>query len=224
MLTAGTSVEWLWKKSRGANGANVRRALARRPKGKGFTLSTAQRWVLLAGVGIAVATLSWFTLNPLDALASTFLGTVMLAIALIDAEQFIIPDVLSLPAIPVGLAYAWATDEAPPANLVEHLLAMIVGGLALYLISEAYFRYRGREGLGLGDVKLALAVGAWAGLSGLGHVLLLASVVALCWVVALNVRNLSALKGATPIAFGVFLAPATWVVWFAKTQGLTGAG
>ena len=77
---------------------------------------------------------------------------------------------------------------------------------------------------GLGDVKLALAAGAWAGLSGLGHVLLLASVFALCWVVALNARNLSALKGATPIAFGVFLAPAIWIVWFAGKQGFTGAG
>ena len=186
-------------------------------------MSTAQRWALLAAFGIAVATLSGLTLDPLDALASTFLGTVMLAIALIDAEQFIIPDVLSLPAIPVGLAYTGATDVAPPANLVEHLLAMIVGGLALYLIREAYFRYRAREGLGLGDVKLALAAGAWTGLTGLGHVLLLASVFALCWVVVVNARNLAALKGATPIAFGVFLAPAIWVVWFVGKQGLTGA-
>jgi leader peptidase (prepilin peptidase)/N-methyltransferase len=186
-------------------------------------LSTAQRWALLTAFGLA-ATLSWLTLDPLDALASTFLATVMLAIALIDAEQFIIPDVLSLPAIPVGLACAWATDVAPPANLVEHLLAMIVGGLALYLIREAYFRCRAREGLGLGDVKLGLAAGAWTGLSGLGHVLLLASVFALCWVVVVNARNLAALKGATPIAFGVFLAPAIWVVWFAGKQGLTGAG
>jgi leader peptidase (prepilin peptidase) / N-methyltransferase len=177
----------------------------------------------LAAFGIAMATLSWLTLAPLDALASTFLGTVMLAIALIDAEQFIIPDVLSLPAIPVGLAYAWVTDAAPPANLVEHLLAMIVGGGALYLIREAYFRYRGREGLGLGDVKLALAAGAWTGLTGIGHVLLLASVFALCWVLVLNARNLAALKGATPIAFGVFLAPAIWVVWFAAKKGLMGS-
>lgn len=164
------------------------------------------------------------TLDPLDALVSTALATVMFAIAFIDAEQFIIPDVLSLPAIPLGLAYAWATDEAAPASLLEHLAAMVVGGLALYLIREAYFRYRAREGLGLGDVKLAMAAGAWTGLSGLGPVLLLASVFALCWVAVLNARNLAALKGATPIAFGVFLAPAIWLVWFAGKQGLVGAG
>lgn len=187
-------------------------------------MSTTHRWALLAAFGISVALLSWLTLDPRDALASTFLGTVMFAIALIDAERFIIPDVLSLPVIPVGLAYAWATDEAPPANLLDHLLAMIVGGLALYLIREAYFRYRAREGLGLGDVKLAMAAGAWVGLSGLGPVLLLASVSALCWVVLLNARNPAALKGSTPIAFGVFLAPAIWVVWFAGKHGLTGAG
>jgi leader peptidase (prepilin peptidase) / N-methyltransferase len=70
---------------------------------------------------------------------------------------------------------------------------------------------------------LALAAGAWTGLTGIGHVLLLASVFALCWVLVLNARNLAALKGATPIAFGVFLAPAIWVVWFAAKQGLTGS-
>ncbi len=187
-------------------------------------MSTVRRSALLNAFGIAVALLSWFTLDPLDALASTFLGTAMFAIALIDAERFIIPDVLSLPAIPVGLGYAWATDDAPPANLLDHLLAMIVGGLALYLIREAYFRYRAREGLGLGDVKLAMAAGAWVGFAGLGPVLLLASVMALCWVLILNARNLAALKGATPIAFGVFLAPAIWVVWFAARLGLAGAG
>lgn len=147
----------------------------------------------------------------------------MLAIAAIDAERFIIPDWLSLPTIPAGLAYAWANDAAPPARLLEHLIAMTLGGLALYLIREAYFRYRAREGLGLGDVKLALAAGAWTGLAGLGHVLLLASILAICCVLALNARNLAALKAATPIAFGVFLAPAIWIVWFAGKQGLTGA-
>lgn len=191
-------------------------ALARRPEGKATTMvSTAQRWALPAALGIAVGLVSWLTLDPLDALVSTFLGMVMIAIAWIDAEHFIIPDVLSLPSIPVGLAYAWATDEAPPAGLLEHLVAMVVGGLSLYLIREAYFHYRAREGLGLGDVKLALAAGAWAGLSGLGPLLLLASVLALCWVMVINARRPGALQGATPIAFGVFLAPAVWFVWFA---------
>ena len=38
------------------------------------------------------------------------------------------------------------------------------GSGLLWLVSEGYFRLRGREGMGLGDVKMMAAVGAFLGL------------------------------------------------------------
>jgi leader peptidase (prepilin peptidase)/N-methyltransferase len=72
---------------------------------------------------------------------------------------------------------------------------------------------RGREGLGLGDVKLAAAAGAWTGSGDLAHVLLLAAALALAVAIARAVVLRSGLSGSERVAFGCFLAPSIWVVW-----------
>ncbi len=81
----------------------------------------------------------------------------MLAITVSDVRRFIIPDILSLPAIPAGLAVAayLALPGEGAGLLLWHVAAMAFGALAFYAIRWGYHRYRGQEGLGLGDVKLA---------------------------------------------------------------------
>ena len=57
-------------------------------------------------------------------------------------------------------------DFPPPApviSFVDALLGAAVGSGLLWLVSEAYFRLRGREGMGLGDVKMMLMAGAFLG-------------------------------------------------------------
>jgi leader peptidase (prepilin peptidase)/N-methyltransferase len=177
-------------------------------------------WIL--GLASAIAVTSFLIFDWPVALLSCLLGWAMLAIAVIDARRFIVPDILSLPAIPAGLVATWLLDDgyAGHSLVLEHLAAAALGGALLYAIKELYFRWREREGLGLGDVKLAAAAGAWTGLAGLGHVLLLASLLAIGYVLMLNARDLRALSATTAIAFGVFLAPAIWFVWCANTLGL----
>jgi leader peptidase (prepilin peptidase)/N-methyltransferase len=195
------------------------------PTARGWLVSpTAGRgsalWVVaLAGV---VAASSFLIFAWPVALVSCLLGWAMLAIAVVDAQRFIVPDVLSLPAIPGGLVVTWLLDDGYAAHslLLEHLGAAALGGAVLYAVKELYYRWREREGLGLGDVKLAAVAGAWTGFAGLGHVLLLASLMAIGYVLILNARNLRTLSATTAIAFGVFLAPAIWFVWCANTLGL----
>jgi len=67
---------------------------------------------LIAGLAVMIAAVSFLVLAPLAALVSCLLGWTMLAIALIDARHFIVPDVLSLPAIPAGLLAVPLLDEA----------------------------------------------------------------------------------------------------------------
>src|SRR6202000_2658995 len=53
---------------------------------------------------------------------------------------------------------------APVISLVDALLGAAAGSGLLWLVSEVYFRLRGREGMGLGDVKMMLMAGAFLGL------------------------------------------------------------
>jgi leader peptidase (prepilin peptidase) / N-methyltransferase len=169
-----------------------------------------------------VAAVSFSLFEPLVGLIACALGWTMLAIAIADARRFIVPDVLSLPAIPAGLLVAYLLDDgyATPPAVLDHCAAAVVAGAALYGIRFAYQVWRGREGLGLGDVKLAAAAGAWVGLSGLGPVLLLASVLAIAAVLARNITDVRAIRGTMAVPFGVFLAPAIWFVWCAAMLGL----
>jgi leader peptidase (prepilin peptidase) / N-methyltransferase len=174
---------------------------------------------LLAG---AVAATSLLLFEPAWAIVSCLLGWTMLAIAVSDAERFIVPDVLSLPSIPAGLIVTrfLAEPEVARALVLEHCIAVVVGVAALYAVKQLYYVWRNREGLGLGDVKLAAVAGAWTGLQGLSYVLLLACVLAIAFVVLTNLRNLRSIEGTAAVPFGVFLGPSIWLVWCVGTLAL----
>lgn len=141
--------------------------------------------------------------------ASCVLGWGLLALALIDARHFILPDILTLPLIIAGLAVVFFID---PEKLLPHVLAAVIAGASLALISTLYRALRGREGLGLGDAKLFAAGGAWVGLDGLPGIILIACFAALAW--ALVQCGLQRrLRGDMRIAFGPFLALGIWLVW-----------
>src|SRR5262245_30685522 len=101
--------------------------------------------------GIGIAGVSFYAFAPSTALVSCLLGWAMLAIAIVDARQFTIPDVLSLPAIPVGLlASGWLYDPwSGQLVSLDHVIGAGLGGATFWLVREAYWRLRGREGLGL---------------------------------------------------------------------------
>jgi leader peptidase (prepilin peptidase)/N-methyltransferase len=178
--------------------------------------------VLIALLAAIIAVASFLVFEPGIALLSCLLGWTMLAIAVVDARRFIVPDVLSLPAIPAGLLVARLLEDGQDAHIVvlEHFAAAILGAAAFYGIRQLYYLWREREGLGLGDVKLAAVAGAWTGLSGLGHVILLASVLAIFSVLLAHLQNVRAIRGSTAVAFGVFLAPSIWFVWCLSTLGV----
>lgn len=166
-------------------------------------------------LGAGVASFSFYALPTTTALVSCLLGWAMLAISAIDAQRFTIPDVLSLPAIVLGLLSSGSLLDSSHGQLVslDHVLGALLGGAGFWLVREAYYRLRGREGLGLGDVKLAAAAGAWTGWHDLPNVVLLAAAMALGLAIALAIVRRKSLSGAERIAFGTFLAPAIWIVW-----------
>lgn len=185
-------------------------------------MTTTSDKIYLLLVLAMIGAISFVLLPPTLALTSCALGTVMLAIAIYDYRNFIIPDLLSLPAIPLGLLaslFVMEGEYAPEAAL-HHAAAALGCGLLLWGVRKAYQIYRKREGLGLGDVKLGFACGAWTGFPGFAHVLALAAIVAILHTLLSNMRNFDALSGSTRVPFGAYFAPAIWIVWLAKTAGI----
>jgi leader peptidase (prepilin peptidase)/N-methyltransferase len=169
-----------------------------------------------AAAGLLAALACSLIAPPSIALLSGYLLFTAAAIAIVDYRSFIIPDGLSLPAIPLGMV-ASLVSLGPDLYLsapADSLIGAAIGGVSFYLIRSSYRRFRGFEGLGMGDVKLATAAGAWVGVEALPFVLFLATGAA---VSAVAVRYVigprESVTRTTPIPFGAFLAPSLWLIW-----------
>jgi len=137
------------------------------------------------------------------------LGWALLVLAMVDAIAFRLPDAITLPLIAVGIGIS---NLMPDRDVIGHVAGMLAGLVAFYAIAQGYQYLRGREGLGLGDAKLAAAAGAWLGWQALPFVVLLACAVGIVWVlIAALRRGREALNERIP--FGVALAFAIWVIW-----------
>jgi leader peptidase (prepilin peptidase)/N-methyltransferase len=146
------------------------------------------------------------------------LGLLMVGVAAADARRFIVPDILSGVAFLLGIIHAAMLDpdlgvEAP---LMAVLRAALTAGLFI-IIRAGYRRIRGRDGLGLGDVKLAGAAGAWLSLPMLPIVIEFAALAALAAYFFRQAKRMRMLRGAGRVPFGAFFAPAIWLGWALDT-------
>ena len=106
----------------------------------------------------------------------------MIVLVLIDLDHRILPDVITLNGIWIGILlmlylaspnpfaarlYAFAGLEVSNPYvlaLTGSLAGVAFGGGLLWFVREAFFRLRGIEGMGFGDVKMMAMVGAFLGL------------------------------------------------------------
>lgn len=133
------------------------------------------------------------------------LGWTLLALAWIDLEHFLLPDVLTLPLLLAGLAAAAWQGAA-----MDAALGAACGFLGLTLVGLVYRRLRGHDGLGGGDAKLLAAGGAWLGLAALPGVLVAAASLGILF--ALAARR-GAISATLAVPFGPPLAAAIWLAW-----------
>ena len=145
------------------------------------------------------------------------LALLMLAIALSDVRHFIVPDALSASAFVLGLIFATLFDDAPLAEtILTCLLRAAAAALPLLALMLFYEWWRGRPGLGLGDVKLAAVAGAWLDWFTIVGVIEVAALTALGAYVVWRYVLHRPIAATTPLPFGLFLAPAIWVGWLAE--------
>ena len=145
----------------------------------------------------------------------------MIVLVMIDFDHRILPDVITLNGIWIGvLASVYLAPSSSLASrllsvvgvvgsgqrveaLTASLVGIVFGGGLLWAVREAFFRIRGIEGMGFGDVKMMAMVGAFLGLPLTLLTILLGSVVGS--VIGLSVIKLFGKSRNYELPFGTFL-------------------
>jgi leader peptidase (prepilin peptidase)/N-methyltransferase len=157
--------------------------------------------LLTGGVFAAVA---WrFGPQP-AALMWCAVTAVLVALAAIDWDTTVLPDLLTLPLLWAGLlasALGWTVLPLPAS-----LWGAAAGYLSLWSVYWLFKLTTGKEGMGFGDFKLMGALGAWLGWQMIVPVLLGASVIGAAVGIAMKLKQ--SLREGRYVPFGPFLAGA----------------
>ncbi|MFA7668038.1 MAG: A24 family peptidase [Burkholderiaceae bacterium] len=162
----------------------------------------------LAAPLLAMACVHLLGATPL-AVAVIVYVLMLLALAWIDAETGLLPDMLSLPLLWLGLL---VNIGGALTSLQDAVLGAVAGYLVLWCVYWVFLIFTGREGMGYGDFKLLAALGAWLGWAALPWVLLVSSLSALA--VALVLRLAGRRSDGDTISFGPYLALAGVLMLF----------
>jgi len=182
-------------------------------------LKLAPRWRGALYAASAAALAAALLSAGAAAVAAGVAGAVLVicaAIAEIDAREQIIPDLLVL-----ALGALAVLAAAPDGLLTAAIGATITGGVFL-AARLGYSHWRKREGLGLGDVKFALVMGALIGAEQALFATAAAAAATIAWLLATARPQLAESGGEFSLVaapFGVALASITALLFAAKTAG-----
>jgi leader peptidase (prepilin peptidase)/N-methyltransferase len=135
------------------------------------------------------------------ALIYALLFSALLVVSGIDLSHQIIPNVITLPGIVLGFLCA---VTILPVGALDSLLGILVGGGILWGLAWASPYVFGKEGMGLGDIKLVAMVGAFLGWRPALLTIMVGAVVGS--VVGLSLIALKVMRREQYIPFGPFLA------------------
>lgn len=96
--------------------------------------------------------------TPLLAVRLAF-ACAMVVLFVIDLQHYLLPNIITVPGIVIGFVLSFFLPPGWKASLI----GLIAGGGVLFAIAEAWYRLRGIEGLGMGDVKMLAMIGAFLG-------------------------------------------------------------
>jgi leader peptidase (prepilin peptidase)/N-methyltransferase len=163
-------------------------------------ISSRYPMVELLGGLFALGTYLKFGLT-IEALIYYLFLTALTVVTFIDLDHRIIPDVITLPGIPICFAAGFAL---PTITYKEALLGILIGGGSLFLVAWIYSLITKKEGMGGGDIKLLAMMGAIVGWQGVLFTIFVASLVGTLAGLAVMLQSRKGLKLAVP--FGPFLS------------------
>lgn len=153
------------------------------------------------------------------AVAGALFCALMVTLAMIDLDHMILPDVLTWPAIAAGILLQplvlWASPgaDSPWRAMAGGALGAAVGAGILLAVWGGWYLLRREEGMGLGDVKMLAAVGAFLGWPGVLLTLFLGALSGAGVGLGLMAWRGGDLKSKLP--FGTFLALGGLIALFA---------
>jgi leader peptidase (prepilin peptidase)/N-methyltransferase len=172
----------------------------------------------------------------IDALKWAVFAALLVVLTITDLRERILPDEVNFFGLGAGLLFSlftksldgtalwlanrWFAFPPPPAALsfIDAVLGAAAGSGLLWIVAEGYFRLRGREGMGLGDVKMMAAVGAFLGLKRTMLTVLLGSL--LGSVIGILLIAISKKGRDYELPFGTFLGAGALLVVFFGTPAL----
>ncbi len=139
----------------------------------------------------------------LDFLFAFLFTCALIVITFVDLRHQIIPDVITLPGIPL---FALAAIFFMDITIKDSLIGILAGGGFLYLVAITYQLLTKREGMGGGDIKLLAMLGGFLGWQSIWFIIMAGSIVGA--VVGISVMIWRGKDTRYPIPFGPFLSAA----------------
>jgi leader peptidase (prepilin peptidase) / N-methyltransferase len=159
--------------------------------------------------GVLFGAVAWiWGLDPLLPALLVFTWSLMVA-TVIDLEHRIIPNrlTLRLPFVLLPLIIGAAAVDGAWVDLRRGVIAAIAVPGVMLLMSEGYRLLRGRSGIGMGDIKLAVSLGLGVGYLGALELVVFAyGTIISAVVIALALMLAGRAKLASKIPFGPYLA------------------
>jgi leader peptidase (prepilin peptidase) / N-methyltransferase len=171
-----------------------------------------------------------------DALKWAVFAALLVVLTITDLRERILPDEVNFFGLGAGLVFSFFAQpidgtavwiarrlfDFPPPQMALSFADAVLGAAAgsglLWLVAEGYFRIRGREGMGLGDVKMMAAVGAFLGLKRTMMTVLMGSL--LGSVIGILLIAISKKGRDYELPFGTFLGAGALLVVFFGTPAL----
>ncbi len=172
----------------------------------------------------------------LEAAKWAIFSALLIVLTITDVRERILPDKVNFTGLGVGLALSLFTrpfdgtalwfanrlfDFPPPRpvlSFTDAVLGAVAGSGLLWFVSEGYFHLRGREGMGLGDVKMMAMAGTFLGLKRTLLTILAGSL--LGSVIGLLLIALVGKGRDYELPFGTFLGAGALLVVFFGTPAL----
>ncbi|QLI81946.1 prepilin peptidase [Chitinibacter fontanus] len=118
------------------------------------------------------AGLAWHFGFSIALLGALLLSWSLIALILIDADTYLLPDDITLPLVWLGLLF---NLQGTFTTIDSAVYGAIAGYMSLWSIYWLFKLITGKEGMGYGDFKLLAALGAWLGIAMLPAIILLSS-------------------------------------------------
>ena len=137
----------------------------------------------------------------LEALAYYVFISTLIVITYIDIDHRIIPNVITLPGIPLFFAASFAL---PTVSYTDAIWGLVAGGGSLLAIAWIYSMLTKKEGMGGGDIKLLAMIGGFLGWKGVLFTIFISSAVGTLVGIVIMLQTRKGMKLAVP--FGPFLS------------------